>query len=417
MASLKLYTDICYWKTLKFFLIFILCNFAISSSFAQLYSFEAKQYTIKDNKEDIKNRKTYSFCKVETNNKTWEVETDARINGNKRFKSGTTAKGAGATFLLLKTSFTNSKIKRIIVNTGTSVNNIAFLKGELKINNKPYTQQKPLFNENPGECSILFNEVDTNGNMEIKLSFEKEKESFIIIKSIEIVNEINEKEDNYTTITNNKEIKGNSIQINRTLSKDYWNTLCLPFNVNKESVNLLLNNPELKEFTKEVDGTTMKFRNADSIKAGIPYIIKPSKDVVNPTFRNVIVTATEPKIITDNQSKNYSFIGTYSPTDLKTDGTELFLGDKDYLYKPFANDKTINGMRAFFRIKNNTSQARQSQYNIAIDETTFISLPNISITPPTTKEKIYTLDGRQVRSTHNLKADIYIKNGKKLYVR
>jgi len=415
MISLKLHTDICYWKTLKFFLIFILCNFVVSSSFAQLYSFEAKQYTIKENKEDIKNRKTYSFCKVETNNKTWEVETDARINGNKRFKSGTTAKGAGATFLLLKTSFTNSKIKRIIVNTGTSVNNIAFLKGELKINDKPYTQQKPLFNENPGEYSILFNEVDTNGNMEIKVFFEKEKESFIIIKSIEIVNEINEKEDNSITITNNKAIKGNSIQINRTLSKDYWNTLCLPFNVNKESVNLLLNNPELKEFTKEVDGTTMKFRNADSIKAGIPYIIKPSKDVVNPTFCNVIITAIEPKTITD-ESGNYSFIGTYSPTELKTDGTELFLGDKDYLYKPFANDKTINGMRAFFRIKNNISQARQSQYSISIDETTFISLPNINTTPLSTQEKIYTLDGRQVHSTHNLKAGIYIKNGKKLYV-
>lgn len=73
-------------------------------------------------------------------------------------------------------------------------------------------------------------------------------------------------------------------------------------------------------------------------------------------------------------------------------------------------------MRAFFRIKNNTSQARQSQYNIAIDETTFISLPNINTTSPSTQEKIYTLDGRQVHSTHNLKAGIYIKNGKKLYV-
>ena len=415
MVSLKFYTDICYWKTLKFFLIFVLCNFAVSSSFAQLYSFEAKQYTIKENKEDIKNRKTYSFCKVETNNKTWEVETDARINGNKRFKSGTTAKGAGATFLLLKTSFTNSKIKRIIVNTGTSVNNIAFLKGELKINGKPYTQQKPLFNENPGECSILFNEVDTNGNMEIKLSFEKEKESFIIIKSIEIVNEIGEQTNNATAIANNKGIKGNSIQINRTLSKNYWNTFCLPFDVNEDSVKLLLNNPKLKDFSGKIDGTTMKFRDAKEIKAGIPYIIKPSKDVVNPTFHNVIVTATEPKTITD-KSGNYFFIGTYSPTELKTDGTELFLGDKDYLYKPFANDKTINGMRAFFRIKNNISQARQSQYNIAIDETTFISLPNINTTPPSTQEKIYTLDGRQVHSTHNLKAGIYIKNGKKLYV-
>ena len=55
MVSLKLHTDICYWKTLKFFLIFVLCNFAVSSSFAQLYSFEAKQYTIKENKEKLWN--------------------------------------------------------------------------------------------------------------------------------------------------------------------------------------------------------------------------------------------------------------------------------------------------------------------------------------------------------------------------
>lgn len=226
---------------------------------------------------------------------------------------------------------------------------------------------------------------------------------------------MDDKSENAEYIKQNIEQKDNIVQLNRTISKDYWNTLCLPFDVNKASVNLLLNNPELKEFTREVDGTTMKFRNADSIKAGIPYIIKPSKDVVNPTFHNVIVTATEPKTITD-ESGNYSFIGTYSPTELKTDGTELFLGDKDYLYKPFANDKTINGIRAFFRIKNNTSQARQSQYSISIDETTFILLPNINTTPLSTQEKIYTLDGRQVHSTYNLKAGIYIKNGKKLYV-
>ena len=72
-------------------------------------------------------------------------------------------------------------------------------------------------------------------------------------------------------------------------------------------------------------------------------------------------------------------------------------------------------MRAFFRIKD-ASQAKQSQYSISIDGTTTITLPNTKNIPSKTQEKIYTLDGRQVHSTHNLKSGIYIKNGKKIYI-
>lgn len=414
MILTKLYTDNCYWKASRFFLIFIICNFVVSKSFAQVYSFQTREF-FKNTKELTKNKNTYYTSHAEINGKRWNVETDAEISSADFLKVGTVNKGVS--YIVLKTAFTDFQIKKITVIAGTSNQPkvMESLKAEICIGDKQTSAIKKDFQSNL--ISFYFDNINSKGELELKIAFNDNIKNFIVIRDIEIVNEIGEQTNNATAIANNKDIKGNSIQITRTLSKDYWNTLCLPFNVNKASVNLLLNNPELKEFTKEVDGTTMKFRNADSIKAGIPYIIKPSKDVVNPTFRNVIITAIGPQKVTDNQSKNYSFIGTYSPTDLKTDGTELFLGDKDYLYKPFANDKTINGMRAFFRIKNNTSQARQSQYSISIDETTFISLPNINIPPPSTKEKIYTLDGRQVHSTHNLKAGIYIKNGKKLYVR
>lgn len=410
MALSELNTDTHYWKTFKFFLIFILCNFAASKSFAQVYSFQTREFF--ENAKEQTQSKYYTSC-ADINGISWEVGTDGEINNTDFLKAGTASKGAS--YIVLKPTFSKSQIRRVIVIAGTNKKAKSSLISEIRINNQRIAPTKRKDNDNI--IHFLFNDISKcSEGIEIKVFFDRDTKNYIVIREIEIVNEINEKEDNSTAITNNKGIKDNSIQINRTLSKDYWNTFCLPFDVNEESVKLLLNNPELKDFSGKIDGTTMKFRDAKEIKAGIPYIIKPAKDVVNPIFRNVIVTATEPKIITDNQSKNYSFIGTYSPTELKIDGTELFLGDKDYLYKPFANDKTINGMRAFFRIKNNTSQARQSQYNIAIDETTFISLPNISITPPSTQEKIYTLDGRQVHSTHNLKAGIYIKNGKKLYV-
>lgn len=175
-----------------------------------------------------------------------------------------------------------------------------------------------------------------------------------------------------------------------------------------------LNNPKLREFSGKVDGTTMLFKDATEIKAGVPYIIKPTENVENPTFRNVTITEVEPKTITDDTG-TYAFVGTYNPTELKTDGTELFLGDKDYLYKPSKIDNKIKGMRAFFRIKD-ASQAKQSQYNISIDGTTTITLPNPKNIPSTTQERIYTLDGRQVHSINNLKSGIYIKNGKKIYI-
>lgn len=412
MILSKLYTDNCYWKASRFFLIFILCNFVVSKSFAQVYSFQTREF-FKNTKELTKNKNTYYTSHAEINGKRWNVETDAEISSADFLKVGTVNKGVSYT--VLKTAFTDFQIKKITVIAGTSNQPkvMESLKAEICIGDKQTSATKKDFQSNL--ISFYFDNINSKGELELKIAFNDNIKNFIVIRDIEIVNEIGEQTNNATAIANNKDIKDNSIQINRTLSKDYWNTFCLPFDVNEDSVKLLLNNPELKDFSGKIDGTTMKFRDAKEIKAGIPYIIKPVKDVVNPIFRNVIVTVTEPKIITDG-SGNFSFIGTYSPTELKADGTELFLGDKDYLYKPFVNDKTINGMRAFFRIKNNISQARQSQYNIAIDEATFISLPNIDTSPPSTQEIIYTLDCRQVHSTHNLKAGIYIKNGKKLYV-
>ncbi|EFL45166.1 hypothetical protein HMPREF9296_1839 [Prevotella disiens FB035-09AN] len=346
------------------------------------------------------------------NGSKWYFESDQFIEGDKGKFLTTGTKVIPSKYLYISTEKNFHNISKITL--WTYIDNP--VDAILKIGDATFqAEEKNIPSGNYAGNWFIYYPNAVSGNVDILLKTKGELKNHIIVKEIEVTNLMDDKSENAEYIKQNIEQKDNIVQLNRTISKDYWNTLCLPFDVNKASVNLLLNNPELKEFTREVDGTTMKFRNADSIKAGIPYIIKPSKDVVNPTFHNVIVTATEPKTITD-ESGNYSFIGTYSPTELKTDGTELFLGDKDYLYKPFANDKTINGIRAFFRIKNNTSQARQSQYSISIDETTFILLPNINTTPLSTQEKIYTLDGRQVHSTYNLKAGIYIKNGKKLYV-
>jgi len=123
---------------------------------------------------------------------------------------------------------------------------------------------------NDSIISFTFANIVINDRPKIEIFYDKNKTYFIAVQSIEVTNEIDQNEDNSTTITSNKGIENNIIQVTRTLSKDYWNTFCLPFNVDKDSVKLYLNDPELREFTGKVDGTTMLFKDATEIKAGIP---------------------------------------------------------------------------------------------------------------------------------------------------
>lgn len=411
MIPSKQHTILYSWKKLKLLLFFVLCNLAFCKSYAQYYSFKTNDFYKNWNPKVVRKNKVYTSW-ADINGRRWDIKTDVGIKDYEYLKVGTTTDEAK--YIILKTNIGIQKVKKLIVFVETSRSPKAYKAISAEILNSEIVANRSCYDDN--SFSFSFENVKNNDFLKIKIYFDTslKTKSCIIIQSIEVTNEIGQNEDNSTTITSNKDIENNIIQVTRTLSKDYWNTFCLPFNVDKDSVKLYLNDPELREFTGKVDGTTMLFKDATEIKAGIPYIIKPKKDVVNPIFRNVTITEVEPKIITD-ETGNYAFVGAYSPTELKTDGTELFLGDKDNLYKPSANDKKINGMRAFFRIKN-ASHSKQSQYNISLDGTTTIVLHNTNDIPSKTHARVYTLDGRQVYSTSNLKTGIYIKNGRKIYV-
>lgn len=415
MIPSKQHEEICNRKYLKLFLLLIVCTLVFNKSYAQYYDFKTEEF-YKNQKKEKRNKKKCNTSSAKINDRLWYIETDAEIREIGEYadclKAGTSSNGAS--YLTLTPTLDKSKIRKITIIADTGSNKLynKLLRAEICFGDKNacFSAAYP----NDSITSFSLENIDYTNIPEVKVFYDKSKKYTIAIHRIEITNEVSQDEDNSTTITSNKNIKNNIIQVTRTLSKDYWNTFCLPFDVDEDSVKLHLNNPELREFTGKVNGTTMLFKDTTAIKAGVPYIIKPTKDVVNPIFRNVVITAVEPKEITDNTG-TYTFVGAYSPTELKTDGTELFLGDKDYLYKPLKDDNKIKGMRAFFRIKD-ASQAKQAQYGISIDGTTTITLPNTKNIPSTPQERIYTLDGRQVHSTHNLKSGIYIKNGKKIYI-
>lgn len=207
-----------------------------------------------------------------------------------------------------------------------------------------------------------------------------------------------------------------SYQVQRTFSKYYWNTLCLPFDVQESQVQELFGNTHrLRSFTGKVDANgTMIFAEAKEIKAGVPYLLKPAKTVESPVFTNVIYTNAEPTVVSDPTGA-FSLVGAFNPTELQTDGTELFLGNGDKLYKPSSSHNRMNGMRAFFRINKNSNTLSNGKYAIRFDdETTAIMdiLPELK----SHNSRIYNIQGMIVDDSRPLPPGIYFKNGKKICV-
>lgn len=186
------------------------------------------------------------------------------------------------------------------------------------------------------------------------------------------------------------------LRLVRTISKDYWNTLCLPFAVSNWDA-------EIREYTG-AGVNKMTYSEAGGIEAGVPYLIKPTADIENPVFETVTLSAVPAKTVTFG---DYSFVGIYSPYSMVTDKTERFLGDGDNLYYPESNSNNANklrGLRAFFRVP--------ADSNANID---FIGSDGIEeMMMQKTDNTWYSLSGQRVtRPQHG----VYIHNGKKVVVK
>lgn len=200
-----------------------------------------------------------------------------------------------------------------------------------------------------------------------------------------------------------------NVTINRTLVANKWNTLCLPFNVTAEQIkNILKAEGMVREYADD-DATaqTITFKKVEgNMKAGEPYLIKPTEDITSLAFEGVTITATEGNL----QGKAYGICGTLGKYAMKTDGTELFLNAAGKFVAPAAATNTMKGFRAYFMVPSGTSAAA---ININIDgETTGI---NSIETEATVNGKVYNLNGQYVgNSLNGLKKGIYVVNGKKV---
>lgn len=247
------------------------------------------------------------------------------------------------------------------------------------------------------------------------IKFAGEKINLDNIMLTRIPTELDEGVDNTTYIKGHAG-QTTDVKLRRTLTANVWCPLCLPFDVTPESFATAANdvvadaNPVLRvlrTFTSVSEGvfTFDVVPAATTIAAGTPFLVKVTKQVTNPTFANVTVVNTPAEAVPANS--DYQFVGTYSPVNLNTDGTHLFLGTDGTLYKPgtTAGYNHMNGLRAYFQIP---AAALGTRISLPGDETTAIQDINDD-----GYQYEHRFDSEAVRTQNLLPRQITIREGRK----
>lgn len=202
------------------------------------------------------------------------------------------------------------------------------------------------------------------------------------------------------------------VQLKRSLTPTQWNTFCVPFTISADVIAEKFGAGTLVYTFGSMNGNVMNFKASTTIEAGKPYIVKPTKEVVDPSFTGVNIVASDPvKLGADG----FFMQGTYgAKTDLLDDGTNLFLGEGNKFYKPAKGSTKMKGMRAFFIVPQGTNlaalRANIDGATTAIDElTTVVEQP--------TDNRIYNLQGQFVGTSFEGLHGVYVQNGKKVLVK
>jgi len=281
-----------------------------------------------------------------------------------------------------------------------------------------YTKKKKDLNDDLSNFYITEGNINS-GTLKVEMKGDNYEKGALYLYFIEVASVLSDQQKLQTQHIKLGETY--SYQVQRTFASDHWNTICLPFDVSQDALKEAMGkNCALREFNKKVDNNVLKFDNADAIQAGVPYLIKPVRDVVNPIFSNVTyVKNIQPTAIEDTNGQ-FAFVGTFDPVNLTVGGSDLFLLANGNLAKPKSEEVSqMYGMRAYFKInEQSSSSAKQITYAIDCGSETVNGIQSLHSHPSTHNQRIYNLQGVDVGTDmHHLPAGVYVMGGKKIIKR
>lgn len=150
---------------------------------------------------------------------------------------------------------------------------------------------------------------------------------------------------------------------NRTFKADIWNTFCMPFDLSMEQMKTVFGEgvEVVSHDGMDIDAKTMLFApiGDETLYAATPYLVKfTGSDVVNPTFKDVIITQTalQQKQYNGNavtyDGKHYFYGTLFLGYNIDTTTDYLFGGDAytETTSINKASQDNEKGARAFLRV-------------------------------------------------------------------
>lgn len=211
-----------------------------------------------------------------------------------------------------------------------------------------------------------------------------------------------------------------NVLLKRSISKDYLNTICLPFAMDEDLIAETFGIGSAVSCYEGMSDGKLIFYSVKMMEAGVPYIVKATETKDEMTLKNVMIETETPVVVKKTKGdKSYSFCGAFDPyTFAVDDGSLLFLATDGQLKIPTANGR-MKGMRAYFDV-DQTDEVEPNSVNLLIDGlSTAINTPEVAGDPPVVNGYIYNLKGERlnVSDGQSLPKGVYIKGNKKILIK
>ena len=195
----------------------------------------------------------------------------------------------------------------------------------------------------------------------------------------------------------------------RTLNKDKWNTLCVPFDISDPAAVFGAGTlvKTLSGYSVSGSTVTISFTDANSIEAGKPYIVMPTTNITNPVFNDVTINKIMQDVIISNAA---TFKGNYAPVPLSANDTKKLFLANNMLYYP-TGSVTVKPFRAYFELTSDVPTASGAP-NLVIDFGETTGVGELRTENRRIENSFYDLQGRRLNGKPTQKG-IYIHNGKK----
>lgn len=287
-----------------------------------------------------------------------------------------------------------------------------------------------------GNSSVLGNYTGTITNISLANSSYASEAlsdiSFQITAKAETIVELSE------TSTGNPAATNNRVHVTRSLTANQWSTFCLPFSLTAAEVTSILGSDvkvatlESWSFKGDPESATsisLNFTNYDYSTSGLtgnkPYLVYPSTTISDFTTTEKKTTdystaaSSVANYLYGTTNYDANFIGVFNKGTIAK--YMLYISSNKF-YRTTSTNTQIKAFRGYFNIgtvAQYTNSTTNSKLNIVVDgEATGILDVTKDQIVENSNVRIYNLAGQYVGQDENsLPAGIYIKDGKKIYIK